>query len=113
MILLHESAHYIKRYGAENDILSNVVTEPEFTEELISEGGKIFINYLFNHKCIEVISLEQGTALFEEETWTSISILHNVFKMILPQKTTDTISYMYIDNDNSGCLSYPKYCYPH
>ena len=111
MILLHESVHYIKQYGAENNTLTTVVTEQEYKEELIYEGGKIFIKYLFNHKCIEVISFEQAIQLFQEEKWNTIAQLHKIFEKIL--YTADTISFMYNDDDNSGCLSYPKYCYSH
>ena len=113
MILLHESVHYIKQYGAENNTLTTIVTEQEYKEELITEEGKRLIKYLFNQNCIEVISFEQAIQLFQEEKWNTIAQLQKIFEKILPQKTTDTISFMYNDDDNSGCLSYPKYCYSH
>ena len=113
MILLHESAYYIKRYDVNETSISIVKTLEEFKDEFIDEGGKLFMKYLFNHPIIGVISSTQAIELFKEENWDNLELLHNIFLVLSPKHSNNSITYMYVKNQNSGCHHHPKKTYPH
>ena len=100
LTLVHETAHYIKRfskYGTSIDILRTI------EEDNLYEGGKIFLQYLFNKPSINLISVEQAKSLLDINIWKDGNQLRKIFETT-PDNTSPTISFMLSEEDACWCL---------
>jgi len=75
IIILHEFVHLIKFMKKEKNSFDNVPKTPKD-----KEGGKMFINYLFNLPVIYYITDEQASQIIKPENWNNPEILSNIFK---------------------------------
>ena len=74
IIIIHEIIHILK-YLKKNDV--NFNNMPETPRE--REGGKMFINYLFNIPVITSINLDQAIKINDINSWEVIEILRKIF----------------------------------
>ena len=75
IIILHEIAHLVKFMKEKNIPYSNIPQTPKN-----KEGGKMFINYLFNTPMICSINYKQASTINIPENWNKKELLSNIFK---------------------------------
>ena len=75
IIILHEFVHLIKFLKNEKNYFDNIPKTPKD-----KEGGKMFINYLFNLPIIYYITDEQASIINIPENWNKTEILSNIFQ---------------------------------
>ena len=75
IIILHEIAHLVKFMKEKNISYSNIPQTPKN-----KEGGKMFINYLFNTPMICSINYKQASTINIPENWNKKELLSNIFK---------------------------------
>ena len=90
MTLVHETAHYIKRFSKDGISIDSLRT---IEEDNLYEGGKIFFQYLFNKPEINLISVEQANSLLDINVWEDGNKLRKIFEN-KPDNTSATISFM-------------------
>ena len=73
ILILHEIIHILK-YLKPGANYNNIPKTPRGRE-----GGKMFINYLFNKPIITRISLEQANAINDMDNWKDLNKLRNIF----------------------------------
>lgn len=119
IIILHEIVHLVKFMKEKSFKYSNIRQTPKR-----KEGGKMFINYLFNIPMICSINYKQALEINKPEIWNKPEFLSNIFKeqrkwyeenkkakkedIALPQpKEEDAISFYLslIDDDNKEQIS--------
>ena len=118
IIILHEIVHLAKFMKEKSFQYSNIPQTPKR-----KEGGKMFINYLFNIPMIYSINYKQALEVNKPENWNKPELLSNIFieqrKLyeerkkditgdisINKSKEEDTISFYLslVDDDNNGHL---------
>ena len=75
IIIIHEIAHLVKFMKEKNISYSNIPQTPKN-----KEGGKMFINYLFNTPMICSINYKQASTINIPENWNKKELLSNIFK---------------------------------
>ena len=100
MTLVHETAHYIKRFSKDGISIDSLRT---IEEDNLYEGGKIFFQYLFNKPEINLISVEQANSLLDINVWEDGNKLRKIFEN-KPDNTSATISFMLSEEDACWCL---------
>ena len=119
IIILHEIVHLVKFMKEKSFKYSNIPQTPKR-----KEGGKMFINYLFNIPMICSINYKQALEVNKPENWNKPELLSNIFKeqrkwyeenkkdkiedIDLPQpKEQDAISFYLslMDDDNKEQIS--------
>ena len=75
IIILHEIAHLVKFMKEKNIPYSNI---PQTHKK--KEGGKMFMNYLFNTPMIRSINYKQASTINIPENWNKKELLSNIFK---------------------------------
>ena len=75
IIILHEIVHLLKFMKKEKISFDNIPKTPKN-----KEGGKMFINYLFNLPIIYYITDEQASIINEPKNWDNLKLLSNLFK---------------------------------
>ena len=119
IIILHEIVHLVKFMKEKSFQYNNIPQTPKR-----KEGGKMFINYLFNISLIYCINYKQALVINKPENWNKPELLSNIFKeqrklyeenkkarkedIALPQpKEEDAISFYLslVDDDNKEQIS--------
>lgn len=100
LTLVHETAHYIKRYSKNGSSIYELNT---IEEDNLTEGGKIFFNYLFNKPEINIISLEQAKLIVDFNVWKDEKQLKRIFKP-KPSDSSATITFIISEYDTCMCL---------
>ena len=119
IIILHEIVHLVKFMKEKNFQYSNIPQTPKS-----KEGGKMFINYLFNVPMICSINYKQALEVNKPENWNKPEFLSNIFEeqrklyeerkkdiagdISIPKpKEEDTISFYLslLDDDNKEQIS--------
>ena len=100
MTLVHETAHYIKRFSKDGISIDSLRT---IEEDNLFEGGKIFLQYLFNKPAINLISVEQAKSLVDINIWKDANKLKKIFETT-PTNSSPTISFMLSEEDACWCL---------
>ena len=75
IIIIHEIVHLVKFLKGESFPFDNIPKTPKS-----KEGGKMFINYLFNLPVIYYITAKQAEIINKPENWNDDKLLSNVFK---------------------------------
>ena len=73
IIIIHEIIHILK-YLKKSVNFNNIPKTPRDRE-----GGKMFINYLFNMPVIRSINLEQAIKINDIKSWNDVEILRKIF----------------------------------
>ena len=119
IIILHEIAHLVKFMKEKNFQYSNIPQTPKS-----KEGGKMFINYLFNVPMICSINYKQALEVNKPGNWNKPECLSNIFEeqrklyeerkkdiagdISIPKpKEEDTVSFYLslLDDDNKEQIS--------
>lgn len=104
LVLLHETAHFVKRYDHYDEPINNL------EEKDLSKGGKIFFQSIFGKPEIDVITLEQAKKLLDINIWKENKTL-SIFEKLGEKNEKNTISFL-LTRSLGFCLHHRKKSYP-